>query len=31
MYASPDDIIVPSLVSTVILTMVAVVPRIFIR
>ena len=31
MYTSRDDIIMPALVSTVILTMIAVVTRFFIR
>lgn len=31
MYASPDDIVMPTLVSTVILTMIAVITRFFIR
>ena len=31
MYASRDDIVMPTLVSTVILTMIAVVTRFFIR
>ena len=31
MYASQDDIVMPTLVSTVILTMIAVVTRFFIR